>query len=122
MKRKLLVGRVWDTDGLQAKLKLPYSTILHTDGLQAKLKLPYSTILHTDGLQAKLKLPYSTILHTDRNSSPHYTISKLLKLYNKKLDCQVYFAFINLFLCLCTKTTHFHRNLAMYFQIICKVM
>ena len=33
-------------------------------------------------------------------------------------DRQVYFAFINLFLCLCTKTTHSHSNLALYSQII----
>ena len=32
-------------------------------------------------------------------------------------DRQVYFSFINLFLCLCTKTTHSHSNLALYSQI-----
>ena len=31
-------------------------------------------------------------------------------------DRQVYFAFINLFLCLCTNTTHSHSNLALYSQ------
>ena len=37
---------------------------------------------------------------------------------NTTRDRQVYFAFINLFLCLCTKTTHSLSYLALYSQII----
>ena len=47
-----------------------------------------------------------------------------IKLHQKRIktkDRQVYFAFINLFLCLCTKTTLSHRKIDLYNQIFFEI-
>ena len=52
--------------------------------------------------------------------SPISQVKYIILIYQKfkTIDRQVYFAFINLFVCLCTKTTHSLSNLALFSQII----
>ena len=66
---------------------------------------------------------YNDITNYLQNNGMRY-IAEIPNNYTKKKsrNRQVYFAFINLFWCLCTKITHSLSNLALYSQIICKVM